>query len=330
MALLHTPPNHHELNTSLSLQGVTILKDGRYNLRHSGLKNLVILPDGKISYYEKPTSNPDNKKSRLLRAKTLTFDTPTPEATEPPQISIQNKKRYYTLKKTLVRQRLLTYILCQRGEKKLYFLTITFPPIVTDLKAYKYFNQWLTVLRQKQWIRDYLWIAERQKNGTIHYHMAISKRVPITNINRAMSVILANEVRKKQLDWNLQAAKRYNGVDLSKNRKTGRVTNFAIKKGTKSLANYLTKYVTKNNETFETYCWHCSRVFSNLVIKVNLTANEFNQSTYHQYTNIKKGFETEYCIFIPWLTDPPDSFSNYLIHCNNEVQDFIIREEQKN
>jgi hypothetical protein len=237
-----------------------------------------------------------------------------------------NKKisqRSYQINKSQVRARILNQLNTQKNGKELYFITITFPPIITEDLGYKYLNNWLTVCRSTGLIRSYLWVAEKQKNSTIHYHIAIPHKIYAPKANRIMTTILCNEVRKHKINWNLQAAKRYNGVDLAKNRKTKRITNFGIKKASKSLATYLTKYISKNTESFKHLAWHCSRDYSNLITKISFTDSELLTCGFELYLKDSILFETEHATFIPWVNDPPPQVSEYLSNINNAITLFM-------
>ena len=319
MNLLHTPPVHRELVNSVSLSGITVLKDGKYSNRYVGLRKVAVSPNGKIVIEKPSISTHENKPKRKIAKVKIDSDIHTQSAGDNINDHDSSNKHRFSIKKPLIRARILNYINQQKGTKELYFITVTFPQCVTDDLAYKFYNQWLTVLRSKNIIRQYLWVAERQQNGTVHYHIAIPHRIYVVHANRAMQIVLTNAVRKQQLQWNIQAAKKYNGVDLAKNRKTGRVTNFAVKKGQKSLANYLTKYVTKNNEKFSHYAWHCSREFSNLCLKISFTNDELLTCGFEQWINEVRIFESEYFIFYPWNNRPPPQVTKHFADLNHEL-----------
>ena len=137
-----------------------------------------------------------------------------------------------------------------RGEKMLYFWTITFPENTTDDTAYILLNKWLTRLRTEKMLKEYLWVGERQENNTIHFHMVINQKMNVQKANKYMRASIMHRINKGEIIYDRIAAMRYNGVDIAKDRKTKRVTNFAKQNKEKSLSNYLTKYVTKNNRTF--------------------------------------------------------------------------------
>lgn len=299
-----------------------MLKNGRYNLRHVGSKKLVILPDGSIERISQRSKSTIHRSKSERRVPTIHSEGSGDSGSNCNCLQQSKKIVNYSVNKQQVRSRILNFINAQSGSKELYFITVTFPPIVSDSLAYKFFNQWLTVLRQSGLLHNYLWVAERQSIGTIHYHIAIPHKIYVPKANKAMVTILSNAVRKKQLYWNLQAAKRYNGVDIAKNRKTKRVTNFAVKKGKKSLITYLTKYVTKNEHKYTHLAWHCSRGFSNLVLKVSFTNSEVTTCGFELYLSQSILFETEHSIFIPWVNEPPPAVTEYLSFVNNTLLKF--------
>jgi hypothetical protein len=114
--------------------------------------------------------------------------------------------------------------------------------------------------------------------------------------------------------------KRYNGIDLAKNRNTRRVTNFAIKKGSRSLANYLTKYVTKNETSFTHLAWHNSRGFSSLFTGITFTTNEFVGYGFRQLVKPGVIINNEYFMFFAWKEDPPVAVMKHLYEINSWIQ----------
>lgn len=170
-------------------------------------------------------------------------------------------------------------------------------------------------------LKNYLWVAERQQNGTIHFHIAIPHRMPIKKANAMMRGTLINAARKNEIPCNVHALRRYNGVDIAKNRKTKKVTNFALRKGSKSLANYLTKYVTKNDGSFPHLAWHNSRGYSGIFLGVTFTTSEFLKMGFHHFIDRAKQFSQEHFVFVPWnATGPPKKIIDHLYQLNSWIQ----------
>lgn len=289
---------------------------------------------------------PTNEVDFFTNLPDLSTDEPSPE------------KKGYRINKREVRQRLLGMINTRAGKKELYFWTITFPKGTPDDVAYQAFNTWLTTLRARdkyngrRYLKNYLWVAERQDGkrltdptktatNTIHFHIAIPHKMPVQKANSAMQTILKNLATAGKIPFTVHQCKRYNGVDIAKNRNTKRVTNFAIKKGSRALTTYLTKYIAKNDDTFPHLAWHNSRGFSALFTGITFTKWEFERRgemlrtaegaqvavkwTHLLISDRSKWFDNEYFIFIPWAVGPPHSIINHLADLNSYLQDVTAK-----
>ena len=132
-------------------------------------------------------------------------------------------------------------------------------------------NQFLTECRQQYKTRKYLWRAETQKNGNIHFHIVFNKFIPwlwikstwnrIQNKHGYIDKFAANQYKKhkngfhfvKNHPYKLSYKKQYqnykNGIagDWYKPNSTD---VHSIKK-IKNIARYLSKYCTKNDENLK-------------------------------------------------------------------------------
>jgi hypothetical protein len=235
----------------------------------------------------------------------------------------------YKIKKSVVRARLLAYTNTKKGQKCLYFFTVTFPAGMPDVMGYRALNTWFTSLRKQRLLLDYLWVAERQKNGTVHFHIAVPHYMKVQHVNGIMRKILLGYAMRKELPFPPEkfARGKYNGVDIAGHRDNAGhkiPTNFAHKKKSGSLANYLTKYVTKNNETFSHLAWHNSRGFSALFTSVALSKESFEKTLLHHRLNWSKKFEGELFVFVPWFGNAPPMFWDALSPVNNFFQTLNI------
>lgn len=238
------------------------------------------------------------------------------------------KKRLYRVKKSLVRNRVLAYTNTKKGSKCLYFFTVTFPAGMPENMGYRCLNTWFTSLRKQRLVREYLWVAERQPNtGTIHFHIAVPHYMRVWHVNGIMRKILLGYAIRKEIPFPPEKFGRgmYNGVDIAGDKdKAGKKipTNFAHKKKTRSLANYLTKYVTKNNETFEHLAWHNSRGFSQLFFSVALSKEQMQASGLWKKLYWEKKFEhpNGLFVFVPWFGNAPPIFWSKLNEVNNFFQ----------
>jgi len=345
--LLPVPAFHHELIIKATANGIIVLKDGRFKKRYTGSRYSAVDINGRL--YEKASdlkkhlaaTNPDQPKKRKRAAPPgIAPNIVTPNEEQSKEIKILSTKnkleRGYSVNKMEVRSRILGMINTMKGSKELYFWTVTFPGGMSDQLCYQAFNTWLTTLRQKNMLKNYIWIAERQDGkritepgkaatGTIHFHIAIPHKMHVVTANRLMRTTLATFAGKKLIPFSVFQCKRYNGVDIKKNRNTGRVVNFAIKKGSRALANYLTKYVTKNNERFNHLAWHNSRGFSALFTGITFTVQEFIKYGFKELLFKRSVISNEFFSFWPWLseTGPPVAITKHLYELNSYLQNRV-------
>jgi hypothetical protein len=238
----------------------------------------------------------------------------------------ERKPRQYLLKKRIIRARIaaMSNMLCYKfGHKaRLHFFTITFKAGTSDAIAYRLLNTWLTNLRQKGLLKSYLWVAERQQNKTIHFHLLVPHYMKVQQANACMRESIIFLIKKGVItDWNLYSAKKYNGIDIAKDRKTKRVVNFAERKKERALSRYITKYITKNDTTSDRLPWHNSRDWSALALGVCLSAKQLIQLIPDGNMLQKKSFENEYVQFWPWAAGPPGSLMKHLA----EINYFMVR-----
>lgn len=257
---------------------------------------------------------------------TLSGNVENPEKT-------RHKREYYVNEK-LISARVFSYVSAMK-EPVLHMVTISFPTpggkqIVSDDQGFQYLNNWLTVCRETLHLRDYLFVSEYQPTtGTIHFHIMVPQYFNIVKANKVMVTILCNQVRKGALKWNLQAAKRYNGVDLDKDRKTKKVINFGEPKKRRNLVAYITKYCSKGKKPregeeakkgFPHLAWHNSRGFSSMFTGVSLTKAESVSLGIRGMLNFAKIFISEYFSWLPWSANiPPGIFTGMLRTANQAI-----------
>ena len=108
---------------------------------------------------------------------------------------------------------------------------------------------WLSLARRKFGLTHYVWKAERQKNGNLHFHITTNCFVEIM------------ELRKS---WNL-AQQRIGFLDLFEdkfNHRNPNSTDIRIVRNTKDLGIYLGKYIAKElnkNDKIGGKVWDCSK-----------------------------------------------------------------------
>lgn len=186
------------------------------------------------------------------------------------------------------------------SRKFIAFYSVSFPVDMSDSVAFDIWNLWLTHLRKYYGLTNYLWVTERQKNKTIHFHMLTNQFLPIKNINRTMANIIDNKVKNGLCGWGNSSVSTYNGVDVDsiynskRHRKTGKELNPTQVRNW--LQKYITKYVSKNNESFEHLCWHCSRSVSQLFTSTVILFSERERLTQYLPRNSKLyiNFKSDY------------------------------------
>jgi len=318
MQLLDIPTTTEDMTVQLSMTGVTILLQSKFKARHSGPTDIVQAP--KKGFIIKPKKL-TNVKSRKRRVHTTKLKVVSPQDNQ----TSKQKIAKYSIDKKQVTHRIRNFVNQMKGEKLLYFWTITFPKSTTDDTAYILMNKWLTRLRQEKMLREYLWIAERQENGTIHFHMTINKKMNVQKANKYMRASIMHCINKSEITYSRDQAMKYNGVDIAKDRKTRRVINFAKQSKQKALTNYLTKYVTKNNEKFIHLAWHSSRGYSNLVTAIRFTMSEYQKGKCEMLLDNDKMIQHEYYTFRRWKGSPPKDLINYLANLNHSIQTTLLK-----
>lgn len=189
------------------------------------------------------------------------------------------EKRTYRLNKSKVRKKLTALCRLQAAKKFIAFYSISFPEQAPDKVLYKVFNSFLTNCRARRGLTTYAWVAERQNNGTLHFHMLTPNYMKIQEVNRAMASAINTAVNQGLMGWGASSYERYNGVDVDspqrpkrrqgETRQQHRDRLNRAKKGNVSdrmrwIAGYLVKYVTKNEVEFNHLPYHSSRDVSAL------------------------------------------------------------------
>lgn len=331
------------LQIKATATGITFLHERIYKKRYAGSKKSAVDINGNLWLSARdlerdmckgadPKKGRDKKKQLALpTARQKVLERNQDQMSEDgPELPKKERKKSYTVNKKEVRQRLFGFRNTQKGSKELYFWTVTFPRGTSDEICHQALNTWLTSLRKYKLLKEYLWIAERQDGqriddnraatGTLHFHIAIPHKMPVKRANSMMAGTLKTFARRGDIPFSPAQCSRYNGVDIAKNRKTGRVINFAVKKGSRALTAYLTKYVTKNDTEFTHLAWHNSRGYSALFTAVTFTSNEFTKFGFRPFLNRCRIFKMEFATFIPWLYGPPPLLEEHLYQLNTYLQ----------
>lgn len=210
---------------------------------------------------------------------------------------VETFKRY-TLNKSKVRRRCHALSRLEKSKKFLAFYTITFPEGLLDKECYKLFNLWLTRCRKTSDLNTYLWVAERQQNGTIHFHLLTNDFMEIAIVNGYMAKALTNAKKKGNEKLTIVETEKYNGVDVKR-----------VGQKKKSLISYLTKYITKNNIEFYRLPWHCSRDVSRLFTSMYFE-DEQSEEILRKLPQDEKNYhihESDYCKVAAFKFIPDDN-----------------------
>ena len=209
----------------------------------------------------------------LIVSDKLTSDIVTYRGRDPLYIGSMGKgyKRAYRINKQRVRDKMNAFFELKQTFKFFAFYTISFPFAVEDSICFRLFNIWLTRCRKRYGKFTYIWVAERQRNGTLHYHLLTNKYMDIRFTNAFMKRSLMNV--SHEINYSKEFLRKYNGVQVRP--LTDRETGKKIAAGREDLrrsaftklAKYMTKYVTKNQSVFEHLAWHESRDLSILQTK---------------------------------------------------------------
>ena len=154
--------------------------------------------------------------------------------------------------KQKIRKKLICFARCY---KRLSFVTLTFLNQVSDEQAVNILRKFIDNVKKRSENFQYIWVAERQtKNdtfkGNIHFHM------------------ITNKYWKIEKWWNywLELQRKNGIVPREENYKPS--SAFDVRQlnsnNIRSIASYVTKYVTKNNDKFKCQVWNCSRQVSEL------------------------------------------------------------------
>lgn len=152
---------------------------------------------------------------------------------------------------------------------KINFITLTLSATQahsdTEIKK-TLLNQFLTEARQQWGVKNYVWRAEAQKNGNIHFHIVTDVFCPWYQVRDTW-----NRIQEK-LGY-ISAFRAKHG------KKTANSTDIHSVKAVKNLSAYLAKYCTKNstNREIEGKLWGLSYTLSRAKSAVDMRHNEIEE-----------------------------------------------------
>lgn len=255
--------------------------------------------------------------------------------------------RKYTLNKTKVRKKISALCRLEQSKKFIAFYSISFPVNAPDNVLYVIFNKWLTNCRKRYNLKTYLWVAERQGNNTLHFHMLTTNRMNIQEVNKAMANAINTEVKKGSLSWGQSSVEKYNGVDVDSPQQPKQRQNETRKAYRERLSErnkinkrliikwitaYLTKYITKNDIEFNRLPWHCSRDVSALFTSIIISDEHIEMYVKYLPDTAEnyKQYAKENITINVFLFCPPDILFKVIDWANNMIHEFINEKTTEN
>lgn len=228
---------------------------------------------------------------------------------------------------------------------KVAFATLTLPSkqIHSDVEIKnKCLNQFLIEARKKWGVRHYLWRAEAQKNGNIHFHITCDNFIPHTELRDTWNRIIAKlgyvaayqtnmkewhkngfRVRTDLLkNWSKQAQKKAYIRGYASNWLSPNSTDIHSVKMISNLPAYLTKYCTKNDDgrAIKGKLWGLSYSLSQMqsvIIDEDTLPIGFIDALREKFKNKIKFGSFFAIIFVPW-----NQLKNYF----NEIVHYIFND----
>tara|TARA_R110002020_G_scaffold435662_4_gene645851 strand:+ start:414 stop:1247 length:834 start_codon:yes stop_codon:yes gene_type:complete len=154
--------------------------------------------------------------------------------------------------KQKIRKKITCFARCY---KRLSFVTLTFLNKVSDEEAVNLLRKFLDNAKKRSTGFEYVWVAERQEKnsefkGNVHFHIITNKYWKIEKWwNYWIDLQLKNGVTPRKKGFKPSSA--FDVKQLNSN-------------NIRSIASYVTKYVTKNGAKFKCQVWNCSRRVSEL------------------------------------------------------------------
>lgn len=189
---------------------------------------------------------------------------------------------------------------------KIAFITLTLPSqqIHSDLCIKNScLNQLLIELRRYHSVKNYIWRAERQKNGNIHFHILIDRFVPWSDLRDRWNRIVNKlgyvdryrdsmkefyregfKVRKELLSkWPYMAQLRSWQNSSKNNYSSPNSTDIHSLKKVRNAKKYIMKYVSKQeaNEVIKGMIWQCNSELSNITGGVAIIDNQIHKELQH-------------------------------------------------
>lgn len=226
----------------------------------------------------------------------------------------KSKKRQFFINKTKVRDKTLALFNLQQSKKFSAFLTISFPQGFSDKSGVKVLNNVLTNIRQKSLKFNYLWVAERQKNNTIHFHMIVNRFFNVRILNNKFANAIQNELEKTK-DTTIKFDKdMYNGLDIKHIRNQ------------KSVMAYITKYIVKNDIIMNVRAWASDSIVSSLFTHISEFAGNLKlhmKSLVVDENGMPKYYQNDWCYLLFFKSVLSNQYTKILQKINQNICDNV-------
>lgn len=189
--------------------------------------------------------------------------------------------------KSKIRKKIMAFA---RIHKHLSFVTLTFVNQVEDQKAVRILHNFLNNVNKLSKDFQYLWVAEKQTQNkvfenNIHFHLITNKYWKIDkwwqywlDLQSRVGIVPRNTNFKPSSAFDVKSI---NGSNV------------------KTIANYLTNYVTKNDGQFMCQIWNCSKKISRLYTEFYEDMNFIKRVEALEKQNLlggeRKIYTQEYC-----------------------------------
>jgi hypothetical protein len=188
--------------------------------------------------------------------------------------------------KQKIRKKVIAF---SQAYKKLNFLTLTFINQVEDKQAVSMLAKFLDNCTKQMKDFQYIWVAERQtKNAVfennIHFHLITNKYFKISKYWEYW-LKLQEKSGIEAREANFKASSAFDIRSLNA-------------KNIKAIGQYITKYVTKNNDKFDCQVWNCSKKISMFYTDF-YSGYEFIESVERVLEYELEPIPAEYCTIYP-------------------------------
>jgi len=178
------------------------------------------------------------------------------------------------------------------------FVTLTLPVInskLNDFELKKRLNKFLIYIERQIGKFEYVWKAERQKNGNLHFHLLINRKIHwqiirsnwniciselVNEYSDKMKKLSLNEyidLRKKERNFNLDKCKKAYYKAVKEGWKNPNTTDIHSIYLLKNIISYVSKYISKDENNIKGRYWGCSDFLRSFEVseKVALTKKDF-------------------------------------------------------